>query len=180
MSLLDLPVVSLDGQPGTLAPWRGQVLLIVNVASRCGFTPQYAGLEALWRRHRDRGFAVLGFPCDQFGHQEPGTADEIRQFCTATFDVTFPLFAKTEVNGPDAHPLWAKLRAAQPGFLGHDDVKWNFTKFLVSREGAVASRHAPHDSPERLERRILPLLDAPAPAAALLGEPPATSGRAVP
>jgi glutathione peroxidase len=163
MSLLDLPVVTLDGQPGTLAPWRGQVLLIVNVASRCGFTPQYAGLEALWRRYRDRGFAVLGFPCDQFGHQEPGSAEEIRTFCSTQYDVTFPMFAKVDVNGPDAHPLWKALRSARPGFLGHDPIKWNFTKFLVSRDGAVASRHAPTDAPERLERHILPLLDAPAP-----------------
>ncbi|MGZ8413609.1 MAG: glutathione peroxidase [Gemmatirosa sp.] len=163
MSLLDLPVVSLDGQPGTLAPWRGQVLLIVNVASRCGFTPQYAGLESLWRRHRDRGFAVLGFPCDQFGNQEPGSADEIRAFCSTYYDVTFPLFAKVEVNGTHAHPLWSALRAAHPEFLGNDEVKWNFTKFLVSRDGAVVSRHAPNDAPERLDRLILPLLDAPAP-----------------
>jgi glutathione peroxidase len=163
MSLLDLPVVSLDGQPGTLAPWRGQVLLIVNVASRCGFTPQYAGLETLWRRHRDRGFTVLGFPCDQFGQQEPGSADEIRAFCSTQYDVTFPLFAKVDVNGPHAHPLWAALRSAQPGFLGDDDVKWNFTKFIVSRDGGVVSRHAPNVAPENLERLILPLLDAPTP-----------------
>jgi glutathione peroxidase len=165
MTIYDFPVTTLDGQPGTLRPWRGQVLLIVNVASRCGFTPQYAGLETLWRRHRDRGLAVLGFPCDQFGGQEPGDADEIRRFCSTTYDVTFPLFAKVEVNGPRAHPLWAHLRAAQRGFLG-DAVAWNFTKFLVARDGRVTARFAPIDSPERIERSLPPLLDAPAPAAA--------------
>ena len=159
-SLYDLPVTSLDGHAGTLAPWRGHVLLVVNVASRCGFTPQYAGLEALWRRHRDRGLVVLGFPCDQFGHQEPGDADEIRAFCTATFDVTFPMFAKVDVNGPHAHPLWARLRAEQPGFLGHDAVSWNFTKFVVDRGGRAVARYAPTDTPERVERALLPLLDA--------------------
>ena len=163
-SLYDLPVVTLDGQPGTLAPWRGHVLLIVNVASRCGFTPQYAGLEALWRRHRDRGFAVLGFPSNEFGHQEPGDADEIRAFCTTAFDVTFPLFAKVEVNGRHAHPLWERLRTAQPGFLGNDAVKWNFTKFLVARDGAVVARYAPNDTPERIERDLATLLDAASPA----------------
>ena len=163
-SLYDLPVVTLDGQPGTLAPWRGHVLLIVNVASRCGFTPQYAGLEALWRRHRDRGFAVLGFPSNEFGHQEPGDAGEIRAFCTTTFDVTFPLFAKVEVNGPHAHPLWERLRAAQPGFLGNDAVKWNFTKFLVARDGSVVARYAPNDTPERIGRDLVTLLDAAPPA----------------
>ena len=160
-SLFDLPVVSLDGQPGTLAPWRGQVLLVVTVASRCGFTPQYAGLEALWRRHRARGFAVLGFPSNEFGNQEPGDADEIREFCSARYDVTFPLFAKVEVNGARAHPLWEQLRTACPGFLGNDAVKWNFTKFLVARDGAVVTRYAPTDTPERIERDLAALLDAP-------------------
>jgi glutathione peroxidase len=165
-SLYDLPVVSLDGHAGTLAPWRGQVLLVVNVASRCGFTPQYAGLEALWRRHRDRGFAVLGFPSNEFGHQEPGTADEIRAFCSTRYDVTFPLFAKIEVNGPRAHPLWERLRAARPDFLGSDAVQWNFTKFLVARDGAVVRRYAPTDTPERIERDLAPLLDVPIAAVA--------------
>jgi glutathione peroxidase len=163
-SLYDLPVVSLDGQPGTLAPWRGHVLLIVNVASRCGFTPQYAGLEALWRRYRDRGFAVLGFPSNEFGHQEPGEADEIRAFCTTEFDVTFPLFAKVEVNGPHAHPLWERLRTARPGFLGNDAVKWNFTKFLIARDGTVVARYAPNDTPERIARDLPTLLDVAPPA----------------
>ncbi|MDF1503986.1 glutathione peroxidase [Roseisolibacter sp. H3M3-2] len=166
MSLYDFPVTSLDGHAGTLAPWRGQVLLVVNVASRCGFTPQYAGLETLWRRHRDRGFAVLGFPCDQFGHQEPGDADEIRAFCTARYDVTFPMFAKVAVNGAHADPLWKHLRAECPGFLGFDAVPWNFTKFLVDRAGRVTARYGPTDAPERIERALLPLLDAPLPEAA--------------
>ena len=168
MSLFDIPVVSLDGHAGTLAPWRGHVLLVVNVASRCGFTSQYAGLEALWRRHRDRGLVVLGFPCNQFGHQEPGDADAIRTFCSTTFDVTFPMFAKVDVNGPGAHPLFAALRAAQPGFLGQDAITWNFTKFLIDRDGAVTARYAPTDTPERIERALPallgadPLVDSPA------------------
>ena len=163
-SLYDLPVVSLDGHAGTLAPWRGHVLLVVNVASKCGFTPQYAGLEALWRTHRERGFVVLGFPCDQFGGQEPGDAAEIQRFCSTTYDVTFPLFAKTEVNGTNAHPLWEHLKQERPGFLGSKAIKWNFTKFLVDRGGAVLHRFGPNETPEQIERVLLPLLDAPRPA----------------
>ncbi len=162
MDLYRIPVTTLDGAPTTLDAWRGQVLLVVNTASQCGFTPQYAGLEALYRRHRDAGFAVLGFPCDQFGHQEPGDAAEIRTFCTTRYDVTFPMFAKVEVNGPGTHPLFAALKAARPGLLGSEAIKWNFTKFLVGRGGRVAARHAPATAPEKLEGEIAELLAAPA------------------
>jgi glutathione peroxidase len=127
------------------------VLLIVNVASQCGFTPQYAGLEALYRRYKQRGFAVLGFPCDQFGHQEPGTADEIRQFCTLAYDVTFPMFEKIDVNGPHEHRIFAILKSAARGVLGTAAIKWNFTKFLVSRDGAVLTRYSSRDTPEDIE-----------------------------
>ncbi len=159
MNPYGIPLTTIEGRATTLAEWRGQVLLVVNVASRCGYTPQYEGLEAMWRRHRKRGFAVLGFPCDQFGHQEPGDEAEIRQFCSLTYDVTFPLFAKVEVNGPGTHPLWAYLKAAKRGALGTRAVKWNFTKFLVGRDGTVLARYAPTDTPERIERDIVPLLD---------------------
>jgi glutathione peroxidase len=136
----------------------GRALLIVNVASQCGFTPQYKGLEALWRKHRDRGLSVLGFPCDQFGHQEPGDADEIKQFCSLSYDVTFPLFAKIEVNGAGAHPLYRWLKSEQPGVLGTEAIKWNFTKFLVDRDGRVVKRYAPADSPEKIDGDLGPLL----------------------
>ena len=148
----------LDGRRQTLEPYRGQVLLIVNVASQCGFTPQYAGLEALYRAHRAQGFAVLGFPCDQFGHQEPGDEAEIRRFCATTYDVTFPMFAKIEVNGPRAHPLYRYLKGERPGLLGSEAIKWNFTKFLVARDGAVLKRYAPKDTPERIGQDLTPLL----------------------
>jgi glutathione peroxidase len=140
--------------PSLLLPWRGQVLLIVNVASRCGYTPQYAGLERLYRTYRDQGFAVLGFPCNQFGGQEPGTNDEIRAFCSATYDVTFPLFDRIEVNGPNAPPLYRWLKAQKPGLLGTERIKWNFTKFLVSRTGEVLARYGPRDTPRAIEPDI--------------------------
>ena len=165
MTLYDIPVTTLAGQPATLEPWRGQVLLIVNVASRCGFTPQYTGLEHLYRRFRDRGFAVLGFPCNQFGEQEPGTAEEIREFCSLTYDVTFPLFARIDVNGPDAHPLYRHLRRERPGLLGTEAIKWNFTKFLVGRDGTVLRRYAPSDTPEAIARDVEAALDQPTLAA---------------
>ena len=149
--LYSIPVTTIEGEPATLEPYRGQVLLIVNVASKCGFTPQYAGLEAMYRRYRDRGLAVLGFPCDQFGNQEPGTEDEIRQFCKLAYDVTFPLFAKIDVNGPNEHPLYTMLKSAAPGLLGTAGIKWNFTKFLVSRDGTVLHRYSPRDTPEDIE-----------------------------
>jgi glutathione peroxidase len=145
---------TLEGHEQQLADYAGQVLLVVNVASRCGFTPQYAGLEALYRRHKARGFAVLGFPCDQFGHQEPGDADEIRRFCSLNYEVSFPLFAKVEVNGKGAHPLFRLLKSARPGILGTEAIKWNFTKFLVGRDGAVVQRFAPNDEPESLDAAI--------------------------
>ena len=156
--LFSIPVAAIDGTAGTLAPYRGRVLVVVNVASRCGFTPQYAGLEALYRQHRDRGLTVLGFPCDQFGHQEPGDEAEIARFCSLTYDVTFPMFAKVEVNGAGAHPLWQALKAAKPGLLGSEAIKWNFTKFLVDKNGKVVKRYAPTDTPEAIGKDIAGLL----------------------
>ncbi|WP_136163151.1 glutathione peroxidase [Sphingomonas flavalba] len=146
------------GGTGALAAYAGKVLLIVNVASRCGFTPQYAGLEALYRRYADRGFVVLGFPCNQFGEQEPGSDTEIAAFCAATYDVTFPLFAKVAVNGPGADPLWAWLQAERRGFAGIRAIKWNFTKFLVGRDGAVVARYAPMTKPAAIAAAIEALL----------------------
>ena len=151
MNIYEFSVTTIDGQTETLETYRGQVLLIVNVASKCGFTSQYAGLEALYRRYRHKGFAVLGFPCDQFAHQEPGSEAEIQSFCSRTYDVTFPLFAKTEVNGSGAHPLYTYLKKAQPGLFGSEAIKWNSTKFLVNREGQVQKRYAPTDTPEIIE-----------------------------
>jgi glutathione peroxidase len=145
-----IPLKTIDGKAATLSDFDGQALLIVNVASKCGFTPQYAGLEALHRRFRTRGFSVLGFPCDQFGHQEPGDERAIQQFCTENYDVTFPMFAKTEVNGLNAHPLFKVLKEAAPGLLGTQAIKWNFTKFLVDRNRRVVCRYAPTDKPEKL------------------------------
>ena len=147
-----------DGGVQPLADYAGQVLLIVNTASQCGFTPQYAGLEALWRRYRDRGFAVLAFPCNQFGAQEPGSAEVIASFCSLTYDVTFPVFAKIEVNGAGADPLFRDLKKAAPGLLGSKTIKWNFTKFLIDREGRVVRRYGPQVKPEALERDIAALL----------------------
>jgi glutathione peroxidase len=149
--LYSVPITTIDGRPATLEPYRGQLLLIVNVASECGFTPQYAGLEAMYRRYKGRGFTVLGFPCDQFGHQEPGTAEQIRQFCTLAYDVTFPMFEKIDVNGPNEHPIYAILKSSAPGVFGTTAIKWNFTKFLVGREGAVVTRYSSRDTPEDIE-----------------------------
>ena len=146
----DIPLKTIDGEPATFGNFAGQALLIVNVASQCGFTPQYAGLEALHRRFRARGFAVLGFPCDQFGHQEPGGEAQIRAFCTDKYDVTFPMFAKIEVNGANAHPLFKALKQEAPGLLGTQTIKWNFTKFLIDRSRRVVRRYAPSDKPEKL------------------------------
>jgi glutathione peroxidase len=158
VSIFEIPLTTLDGQPTTLEPWRGRVLLIVNVASKCGFTPQYAGLEALYRRHVDSGLVVLGFPCNQFANQEPGTEREIAEFCSTRFDVTFPMFAKVEVNGPNAHPLFRYLKSRAKGVLGTEAIKWNFTKFVVDRRGSAVARHAPSTTPERLERDLQDLL----------------------
>ena len=150
----DFQATTLEGAPQDLSEWRGKALLVVNVASACGFTPQYDGLERLWRDYREQGLVVLGFPCDQFGHQEPGDAAEIRQFCSLKHDVSFPMFAKVEVNGPGAHPLWSWLKQQKSGLLGIGAIKWNFTKFLVGRDGQVLARYAPMDSPESLRRDI--------------------------
>jgi glutathione peroxidase len=158
MTLYEIPITKIDGTITTLEPWRGQVLLIVNVASRCGFTPQYTGLEAMYRRLAPRGFAVLGFPCNQFGEQEPGDADEIKNFCSLTYDVSFPLFAKVDVNGTGADPLWQHLKAERPGVLGTEAIKWNFTKFLVDRDGRVLKRFAPKETPESIASEVEQLL----------------------
>ena len=154
----DISLKTIDGETRTLGDVAGQALLIVNVASKCGFTPQYAGLEALHRRFRARGFAVLGFPCDQFGHQEPGNEAEIRDFCLRTYDVTFPIFAKIEVNGDDAHPLFKALKRQAPSILGTRAIKWNFTKFLVDRRRHIVRRYAPSEKPEKLVNAIEALL----------------------
>ncbi|MEH3160261.1 MAG: glutathione peroxidase [Sphingomonas taxi] len=157
-AITDFTVTGADGAPISLARWAGQVLLIVNTASKCGFTPQYEGLEALHRRYADRGFEVLGFPCNQFGAQEPGDAAEIASFCSLTYDVTFPVFAKIDVNGAGADPLFERLKADAPGLLGSKAVKWNFTKFLVDRTGKVVHRYAPTTKPEQIAADIEALL----------------------
>jgi glutathione peroxidase len=158
-SIYSIPLKTIDLEDATLEPYRGKVLLIVNTASKCGFTPQYEGLEALHRKYRERGLVVLGFPCNQFGHQEPGDETEIKTFCKLRYDVDFPMFAKLEVNGENTHPLYRLLKSAQPGLLGTEAIKWNFTKFLVGRDGTVLQRFAPKDAPAR----------CPAPATRALG-----------
>jgi glutathione peroxidase len=157
-TLYDFSAPLLDGTPQPLAAYRGKVALVVNVASKCGFTPQYAGLEALWRAHQDQGFVVLGFPCNQFGAQEPGNAEEIANFCSTTYEVSFPIFAKLDVNGGDADPIYKFLKSSAPGVLGSEAIKWNFTKFLVGRDGQVVDRFAPDKAPEALEDDIAKLL----------------------
>jgi glutathione peroxidase len=157
-TLYDFEAETLDGRPAPLSAYRGKVVLIVNTASKCGFTPQYKGLEELWSKHRDRGLVVLGFPCNQFGAQEPGDAAEIASFCSLTYDVDFPMMRKIDVNGPRAHPLYAWLKARKKGVLGTQGVKWNFTKFLVDRNGEVAGRFAPTVDPKALEGAIEALL----------------------
>ncbi|QGZ41224.1 glutathione peroxidase [Pseudoduganella flava] len=154
----DFSAVSLAGQPVNLAQYQDKVLLVVNTASACGFTPQYAGLEKLYKRFHEQGFEVLGFPCNQFGAQEPGTHDEIGAFCEKNFGVTFPLFAKIDVNGDNAHPLYQYLKKTAPGLLGTEAIKWNFTKFLIRRDGTVAHRYAPTTKPEELVQDIEALL----------------------
>ncbi len=153
MSLFDIPLTTIDGNTTTLAQYRGKRLLIVNVASRCGFTPQYKGLEELYRRHKD-DLVVLGFPCNQFGSQEPGGDREIRDFCDESYRVTFPLFAKIDVNGRGAHPLYRQLKSAKRGFLGRKAIAWNFTKFLVDRNGEVSRRYGPRVRPEAIEKEL--------------------------
>lgn len=149
-SVYDFTATGIDGDPVELSQFQGSPLLIVNTASQCGFTPQYRGLEALHRDYADKGLRVLGFPCDQFGHQEPGDEEEIKNFCSLTYDVTFPMFAKIEVNGDAAHPLWKWLKKEKSGLLGLSAIKWNFSKFLVGRDGSVIKRYAPTDTPESL------------------------------
>ncbi len=157
-SVFDFSAASLAGQPVPLAQYHGDVLLIVNTASACGFTPQYAGLEKLYKQFHARGFAVLGFPCNQFRAQEPGSHEEIGAFCERNFGVTFPLFAKVDVNGPQAHPLFRHLKTHAPGVLGTRAIKWNFTKFLVRRDGTVVHRYAPATKPQRIAADIEALL----------------------
>ncbi|EIC31257.1 MULTISPECIES: glutathione peroxidase [Methylomicrobium] len=157
-SIYDFKVTSLNGTEASLDQYRGKVLLIVNTASRCGFTPQYQGLEELYRRYRDRGLAVLGFPCNQFGAQEPGNAEDIRSFCTVNYGVSFPMFSKIEVNGEQADPLFRYLKAQAKGILGSTAIKWNFTKFLVNRQGDVVGRYGSATKPEQLAAAIEGLL----------------------
>ncbi len=150
----DFEAKSLDGKPVQLQDFKGKVLLIVNTASKCGFTPQYQGLEDVYKRFRDRGLVILGFPCNQFGAQEPGSADEIGAFCEKNYGVSFPMFEKVDVNGDTAHPLYQWLKAEAPGVLGSQGIKWNFTKFLIDRSGNVKSRYAPTTKPEDLKDDI--------------------------
>jgi glutathione peroxidase len=157
--LYDFEVTDIRGNPVPMRHYEGKALLIVNVASRCGLTPQYEGLEALQRTYQARGFSVLGFPCNQFGRQEPGTGAEIEEFCQLKFGVTFPLFAKIDVNGDSAHPLYRYIRTVKRGLLGTTRIKWNFTKFLVDRQGAVRARYAPSARPAKIENDIATLLD---------------------
>ena len=159
-SIYDFSALSITGKPADLSTQRGKVLLIVNTASACGFTPQFAGLEKLWEDYRERGLMVIGFPSNQFGAQDPGSNDEIASFCSLNYGVSFPMMAKVDVNGPKAHPLWQWLTAEAPGLLGSKAIKWNFTKFLVGRDGKVKKRYAPTDTPESLRRDIEAALKA--------------------
>ena len=156
-SIYNFTLKSIDNQPVNLESYKGSVVLLVNVASRCGYTPQYKGLEALQRQFAPRGFSVLGFPCNQFGGQEPGDARQIEQFCSTNYAVSFPMFAKIDVNGSNAHPLYQYLKNAKAGLLG-SSIKWNFTKFLLDRSGKVVARHAPTTKPEGLTKEIEALL----------------------
>jgi glutathione peroxidase len=160
MTVYDHTVQRIDGAPVSMSEYRGTALLVVNVASQCGFTPQYTGLEALHRKYQRRGFAVLGFPCNQFGAQEPGTETQIAEFCSRNYDVTFPLFAKVDVNGDQAHPLFEFLKAAQPGALGTKAIKWNFTKFLVGPDGSVLKRYASATTPAEIDADVAALVTA--------------------
>lgn len=160
-SAFDFEATTIDGRPQPLSTWRGQVLLVVNTASRCGFTPQFEGLQSLWRQYGPRGLVVVGFPCNQFGSQDPGTNDEIAAFCNTNYAVDFPMMGKTDVNGEATHPLYRWLKAQAPGLLGTQAVKWNFTKFLVGRDGRVIRRYAPTDAPAALAADIEAALAAP-------------------
>jgi len=159
-SAFDFQAVSIDGKPADLASQRGKVLLIVNTASACGFTPQFKGLETLWQDLRDQGLVVVGFPSNEFGGQDPGSNEEISSFCELNFGVSFPMMAKVKVNGADAHPLWQWLKAQKPGLLGIEFIKWNFTKFLVGRDGQVIKRYAPNDAPDKIRADIEAALKA--------------------
>jgi len=154
----DFSARDIDGKEQSLAEYRGKAMLVVNTASKCGFTPQYTGLEKLAKEFKDQGLVVLGFPCDQFGHQEPGDEAEIKNFCSLTYDVSFPMFAKVDVNGPKAHPLFQWLKAEKSGLLGLEGIKWNFTKFLVGKDGTVLKRYAPTDTPEKIGKDLRKIL----------------------
>ncbi|MET3927158.1 glutathione peroxidase [Devosia sp. 2618] len=157
-TLSDFTLPLLNGTPQPLSAYADKVVLVVNTASKCGLTPQYEGLEALWQQYRDQGLVVLGFPCNQFGEQEPGTATEIAEFCEINYGVSFPIFAKIDVNGDGEHPLYAWLKSSAPGIFGTEAIKWNFTKFLIGRDGVVAERFAPTDEPASLSSAIEKLL----------------------
>lgn len=157
-TIYDYKVITIDGKETTLEQYKGNVILIVNVASKCGYTNQYDGLEALYKKYKDKGLVVLGFPCNQFSSQEPGSEAEIQNFCRVNFGVTFPMFSKLNVNGDDAHPLYQYLKSEQPGILGTETIKWNFTKFLVDKEGKVIERFGSSTKPVSLEKEIEPLL----------------------
>ena len=159
-SLYDFSAVSITGEPAELASQRGKVLLIVNTASACGFTPQFAGLEQLWKDYGPQGLVVVGFPSNEFGGQDPGTDGEIASFCEMNYGVSFPMMSKVKVNGAEAHPLWKFLKSEKPGFLGTEAIKWNFTKFLIGRDGQVIKRFAPNDPPEKLRGDIEAALKA--------------------
>ena len=154
----DIALERVDGGTTTLGDYRGKTLLIVNVASQCGFTPQYKGLEILYRKFKQREFLVLGFPCNQFGRQEPGSNTDIRQFCDEQYGISFPIFAKIDVNGPNAHPLYRYLKSAKRGFLGREAIAWNFTKFLVDKNGQVVKRYGPRTKPESIEKDVAQLV----------------------
>lgn len=156
----DFTATDIDGNPKSFSEYKGSVVLVVNTASKCGFTPQFTGLEELWRKHQAQGFMVLGFPCDQFGHQEPGNEDEIKNFCSLSYDVSFPMFSKIDVNGDAAHPFYKWLKKEKSGLLGIDAIKWNFTKFLIARDGKVLKRYSPTDKPEAIEKDIIKALGA--------------------
>ena len=158
MGIYDLSAKAIDGTERKLDQYRGKLMLVVNVASKCGFTPQYKGLESLWQKFRDDGLVVLGFPCDQFGHQEPGSESEIQSFCTTNYGVSFPMFAKIDVNGANTHPVYQFLKSEAPGLLGTTSVKWNFTKFLVDRSGQVVKRYGSTDTPAKIESDIAGLI----------------------
>lgn len=157
-SLYNFEASTIKEKKVALADYRGQVLLIVNTASKCGLTPQFEGLEKLYEKYRERGFSILGFPCDQFRHQDPGNNSEIEQFCQVNYGVSFPMFAKIDVNGPTTHPLFQHLKQAAPGIFGSEKIKWNFTKFLINRNGDVIARFAPATKPEKIEQAIVAAL----------------------